>query len=171
MTNEIRPASPGLRRAFPVIVCFLALFFLVLSSACDDDTPTDPSAASSLSGTVIESAPNTAVLIAGATVTLDGVVNAGKTTTTNVAGVYSFEGLSEGTFSVRASKPGYDDNSLTVSLSGSQTGVVVPLRPVRRVVNETLSGAVRALDPICEGSGRPCARGTSLASTTTARSR
>ena len=157
MTNDIRPASLGLRRAFPVILCFLALFFLGLSSACDDDTPTDPSPTPSLSGTVTESAPNASVLIAGATVTLDGV-NAGKTTTTNVAGVYSFEGLSDGTFAVRATKSGYEENSLPITLSGSQTGFVVPLRPVRRTVNETLTGTVRALDPICDGSGRPCAR-------------
>ena len=157
MTNEIRLASLGLRRAFPVVLCFLALFFLGLSSACDEDTPTDPSSTPSLSGTVTESAPNASVLIAGATVTLDGV-NAGKTTTTNVAGVYSFNGLSDGTFTVRATKSGYEDNSLPITLSGSQTGFVVPLRPVRRTVNETLSGAVRALDPICDGSGKPCAR-------------
>ncbi len=157
MTMEIRPASVVLSRAFPVILCFLVFFFLALSSGCGDDTPTDPSPTPSLSGTVTESAPNASVLIAGATVTLDGV-NAGKTTTTNVAGVYSFEGLSDGTFTVRASKSGYEDNSLPVTLSGSQTGFVVPLRPVRRTVNETLSGAVRALEPICEGSGKPCAR-------------
>ena len=157
MTNEIRPARLGLSRAFPVIFCFLALFFLGLSSACDDDTPTDPSPTPSLSGTVTESAPNASVLIAGATVTLDGV-NAGKTTTTNVAGVYSFEGLSDGTFAVRATKSGYEENSLPITLSGSQTGFVVPLRPVRRTVNETLTGTVRALDPICDGSGKPCAR-------------
>jgi len=157
MTNEIRPASFGLSRAFPTILCFLALFFLGLSSACGDDTPTDPSSTPSLSGTVTESAPNASVLIAGATVTLDGV-NAGKTTTTNVAGVYSFEGLSDGTFAVRATKSGYEENSLPITLTGSQTGFVVPLRPVRRTVNETLTGTVRALDPICDGSGKPCAR-------------
>ena len=125
MTNEIRPASLGLSRAFPVILCFLALFFLGLSSACDDDTPTDRSSTPSLSGTVTESAPNASVLIAGATVTLDGV-NAGKTTTTNVAGVYSFEGLSDGTFAVRATKVRLRRDPCPITLSGSQTGFVVP---------------------------------------------
>ena len=153
MTKEIRPASSAVSRALPIIFCIL-----VFVAACGDDTPTDPSTAPSLSGTVTESVPNTSVLIAGATVTLDGVVNGGKTTTTNVAGVYSFEGLSEGTFTVRASRAGYEDNSLPITLTGSQTGFVVPLRPVRRIVNETLSGSVRPLDPICDGSGRPCTR-------------
>ena len=97
MTNEIRPARTALSRAFPIIVCLL-----VFVPACGDDTPTDPTLPS-LRGTVTESVPNTAILIAGAIVTLDGV-NAGKITTTNAEGVYSFEGLSDGTFTVRASK-------------------------------------------------------------------
>ncbi len=153
MTNELRPARTALGRAFPIIICLLAFF-----PACvGDDTPTDPTLVPSLRGTVTESVPNTAILIAGAVVTLDGV-NAGKTTTTNAAGVYAFEGLSEGTFAVHASKSGYVDNSLTITLNGAQTGVAVPLLPLPRTVIETISGTVRPLDPVCEGSSRPCTR-------------
>ncbi len=66
-----------------------------------------------LSGTVIETGHSP---LAGARVDVEDGANAGTSATTDAAGHYSLAGLSPGTFTLRASKDGFDPSDVHVTL-------------------------------------------------------
>lgn len=109
---------------------------LSVAVACSG-TPTAPVVTTTtITGTVITSAPTFAPL-SGVTLTvLDGPA-AGKSTTTTENGAFAFS-TAKGTFTVLADKDGYDDQTLTVDAAGPQT-LRFTLKPQLAQVSETFT--------------------------------
>ena len=80
-------------------------------------TPTPPPQVS-LTGTVSAS---TGARIAGATVSIPGGTNAGRTTTTNATGEFRIDNLTQGSATVEARAAGYETQTRNVDINGTNT--------------------------------------------------
>jgi hypothetical protein len=125
--------------------------------------PTPPAPTSlTLSGTISESAPTSSTRIAGATVSVLDGPNAGRTATTDGNGIYRLDGLQSGNANVSANAPGYEEARGGISLTaGGSATLDLRLRPVFRMLDETMTGSVSGGDAVCSGSsigGKPCRR-------------
>jgi hypothetical protein len=97
---------------------------LLVSAACRGKDPATapsppPNATFSLSGTVTNLATSTRV--SGATASIADGPNAGKSTTTDASGNYSFTGLQQSAFTVNVSATNYVSQSWRVTLTSNQT--------------------------------------------------
>jgi hypothetical protein len=68
---------------------------------------------------------------------------------TDQEGRYRFDDLVPGTFTVRATKGGYETASREVSAANSLVNVNFTLKPVFRILTETITGSVSGGDPPC----------------------
>lgn len=112
---------------------------MLLLVACGrgNSTTTSPTpTAWSLTGQVTDSTTSTP--IPGATVSIVDGPNAGKSTTTDTSGSYSFTGLQQSGFTVNVSADGYFSSSKGVTLTSNQT---VSFH-LTRAVTFTVSGTV-----------------------------
>jgi hypothetical protein len=102
----------------------------------------------SISGKVID---KSSTPVAGATVTLKVGGTTQGTTTSNTSGGYIFEGLSAGTYTLDAGKPGYLNGTITVTLGAGEdkTGQDIQLLPptgnIVGVVKEAGSGPIQGV--------------------------
>ncbi|MFA5907244.1 MAG: carboxypeptidase-like regulatory domain-containing protein [Vicinamibacterales bacterium] len=74
-----------------------------------------------LSGLVTESAPTTSTVLAGVTVTFVDGVNQGKSAATGADGRYQITGVSNGGYTVSATRAGYVSAALPVGIDGNTT--------------------------------------------------
>ncbi|MCL4814501.1 MAG: carboxypeptidase regulatory-like domain-containing protein [Vicinamibacteraceae bacterium] len=98
-------------------------------SAPGAQAPTPAPTTFSLSGKVTETAPTSSTPIAGARVSIGDGPNAGRSTTTDAAGTYTFASLERSGFTVTASADGYEPRSQGVDLTANRT-VNFQLRPL-----------------------------------------
>ena len=126
--------------------CVVLLVALAWTWACSGDKgsattspspPPSPTTTFSLNGRVSRS--DTSAPVAGATVSIVDGPNAGKPTTTDMSGNYSFTSLQQSSFTVNASAANYISQSLGVTLTSNQT-LNVLLRPQPMAM--TLTGRV-----------------------------
>jgi hypothetical protein len=89
-----------------------------VSSCGGNSSPGSPSASLTLSGT-IRGAANAA--LAGATVAILDGANANKTATAGTSGEYLLNGLQAGTFNVRVTASGYQDQTTSVALTSTRS--------------------------------------------------
>lgn len=130
---------PPVKRA-----CVVLLVTLAWTWACSDSkgtatspTPSPSPTTFSLSGKVNNM--NTSAAVAGASVSIVDGPNAGKSTTTDMSGNYSFTALQQSGFTVNASAANYISQSLGVTLTSSRT-LNFSLRP--QPAGITLNGRV-----------------------------
>lgn len=101
-----------------------------------------------MSGHVNESDPTSDAALSNTRLEfLDGS-NAGKTATTDGGGNHTIAGLNQGGFSVRASKNGYDSQTLGVTL-GNNLILNFALVPTFRIVTQTVTRNMSGGDPVC----------------------
>ena len=114
-----------------------------------------------LDGRVREEAPTADIFIPNATIrVLDGP-DAGVTTTSDGNAYYVFrDGVTGGTVNVQVSAAGYETRSQAITGFTANRSVDLFLRPILRIVDETLSGTISGGDAACAGSiaNRPCRR-------------
>jgi Flp pilus assembly protein TadG len=101
-----------MKRLLIVAVAAIAL------SCGGSSSPGSPSAALTMSGTIrgAASAP-----LPGATITILDGANANKTSTAGTSGEYLINGLQAGTFNVRVSASGYQDQTTSVALTSTRS--------------------------------------------------
>lgn len=135
----------------------LVVAVLIVVSACGggSSTPTSPPppvvqppTTANLSGRVTETAPTASTAVAGATLTVSDGSNAGKSTTTDSGGNYSFTGLTRGGFTMNISASGFNSTGFSVDLTGDLTRNF-NLAPSPRTITETLTGSVSGGSPTC----------------------
>lgn len=146
------------------------VFFVVLTVACgsNPNAPSAPPANNppaptrfSLAGGVTETAPTTSEKVTTATVTITSGPDAGQSQPVDGAGNFRFSNLQAGSVTLRASAPGYQDGTASVTLNQDMSGVMVRATPEARQITETLTGAVSGGDAACPGSStssKPCSR-------------
>lgn len=112
-----------------------------------------------LDGRIRETAPSSATVVAGASMRIVDGTNAGATATSDGNAYYVFPSIEGGTFNVQVSKDGYEPLTQSVTLSANRNQDFF-LTPVRRTINETLTGTISGGDAVCTDNitPKPCAR-------------
>jgi hypothetical protein len=115
--------------------------------------PSNPSAPPSssvltLSGRVTESAPTESRAIAGATLTISAGPDAGRSTTTDIGGRYTFADLRSGAIVVDVAAHGYVGVSESIPLD-TDMKINVGLKPERRIVDHAWTGKLAPSDGTC----------------------
>ncbi len=112
-----------------------------------------------LSGVVTESVPTTSTTLSGVRVEFADGVNQGKTALTDSSGRYQIIGAETGTFNVRATIAGYNDQTKQVAISGNLT-LDFALVPTPQQITKTYSNwQISPGDPLCSlnnGPALPC---------------
>ncbi|MGE0594619.1 MAG: carboxypeptidase regulatory-like domain-containing protein [Vicinamibacterales bacterium] len=119
-------------------------------------TPTTPSTSTfTVTGVVTEAPPTTFKQLDGVEVLLTDSV----ATTTNGQGAFTFTGVAAGTYTLRARRSGYDEQTATITLPGNGTSPVsFGLVPVADTLSESDRRRIGPDDEGCSGGSRPCAR-------------
>lgn len=97
-----------------------AIVAIACSASCSKDSPTTPTGPRmwNLTGTVTRA--ETGSLVAGATVEILDGPNANRSTATTLSGIYTFNVLQEGSFSVRVRHSDYAEMTQTVNLTADR---------------------------------------------------
>jgi hypothetical protein len=111
--------------------------------------PSNPSSpVVTLSGRVTESAPTESHSIAGATLTISAGPDAGRSTTTDIGGRYTFSDLRSGAIVVDVAARGYVGVSESIPLD-TDMKINVGLKPERRIVDHAWTGNLTPSDGTC----------------------
>ena len=117
-------------------------------------TPSPSPASFTISGRVAETAPTTDRFLDGVSLSTGE-----KSTNTNGAGQFTLDGLTEGAHSLRASKGGYGDQVITVTLPADAGRIIeFNLEPQSDRLNRERSGIISGDNSPCHGGSLPCVR-------------
>jgi hypothetical protein len=100
-----------------------------------------------ITGSVSESEPTTSVALGGATIS-----SGSYSATADGAGNFALPDLPAGTYTLRASKSGYDDATQTITVPGDTSVVRFKLDPAYEPISVERSEIVSQDDPECPGS-------------------
>ncbi|MEQ1758004.1 MAG: carboxypeptidase regulatory-like domain-containing protein, partial [Vicinamibacterales bacterium] len=107
-----------------------------------------------ISGTVAETAPTTDRFLDGVTLSAGD-----KSIATDGAGRFTLSGFAAGSYGIRASKGGYEDQVITVTLPEDATKTIqFNLQPNFDFVTRERSGTIGQDNNPCHGGSLPCAR-------------
>ena len=118
------------------------------SPAGPSPSPTPTPSTFALRGSVSEAPPTEATAIAGATVEIVDGPDAGKTQTTDGSGAFTFTGLRQAGFTVRARAANFEERSVGVTLTSDLTRSF-QLKPVFRVITSSRTDTVSGGDEPC----------------------
>jgi hypothetical protein len=110
-------------------------------------TATPAPATFTVTGTITESAPTTSTRLGAAT-----VVVGTRTFTTDGAGAFTITDLAAGTYTVQASKSGWDTATRTLRVPEDGSTFTLGLDPEYQQISRELTGNVSADGPDCPGS-------------------
>jgi hypothetical protein len=116
-------------------------------------TPTPSAPTFTVSGTIFETPPRATQRVGDAEVQLSGGVATGSVSN----GTFTIPSVASGSYTLRIAKAGYETRTVSVNVSGADvSGLQVNLMPVFRLVDQEFSRELKAGDPSCPGTTRPC---------------
>jgi hypothetical protein len=112
-----------------------------------------PNPTFTVGGTISETAPTASTRVPEAEVQLTGGVATGSASD----GTFTIPNVTNGTYTLRIAKAGYETQTRSVTVSGANvSGIQVNLMPVFRVVDQEYSATLQEGDGGCPGTSRPC---------------